>query len=688
MGDRTIRILQVEDNPGDARLVREMLKEVDLLDYSIEHVMDLTAGRERVVRGDVDVVLLDLGLPDSQGVITLEKLISDLKRIPAVIVMTGHNDKDSGMQSVQQGAQDYLVKDHVDGDSLSRSIHYALERNDAKEALQRSHDDLENKVRERTAELSQTVNSLMQEVADRERAEKTLRRSEELYRSLFDDNPSMYFKLAEDGTIISVNHFGAESLGYRVDDLVGTPVLDLFYSEDREMVQQSFLEILANPNEVVRWEFRKVCRDGHVIWVKENVRVVEDVDGERVILVVCDDISGRKQAEDEKYTLQEQLTQAQKLESIGRLAGGVAHDFNNMLTVILGHVDLALFDSAENDSLREHLEGIQQSALRSADLTRQLLAFARKQTVTPEVLNLNETIDSMFKMLRRLIGEDVGLSKRFGEELKAVRVDPGQVDQLLANLVVNAYDAIGQQRGQIVIETANVSLDEDFCAAHLEGVAGDHVMLSVRDDGCGMDLETQAKIFEPFFTTKGVGEGTGLGLATIYGIVKQNKGMIDVESELGEGTTFRIYLPAHKKESVKGPVVEEATPADSGNETILLVEDEVAILNLTRVILEKQGYLVLSASTPGDALRKADEFSGPIDLLMTDVIMPEMNGRELSEAILELYPSIHCLFMSGYTADVIACQGVIDDGVNFIQKPFAMKALALKVKKALRGPNG
>ncbi|MDD2899163.1 MAG: response regulator [Desulfuromonadaceae bacterium] len=390
----------------------------------------------------------------------------------------------------------------------------------------------------------------------------------------------------------------------------------------------------------------------------------------------------RLDAEEEQVRTEAQLQQAQKMEAVGRLAGGVAHDFNNMLSVILGHAELALLGTDPSVPLYEHLTLIQNAANRSTALTRQLLAFARKQTIVPKVLDLNDAVSGMLKMLQRLIGEDIRLTWQPGTELWQVKVDPSQIDQILANLSVNARDAIADV-GMITIETGNCTFDENNHADHPEILAGDYVWISVNDNGCGIDNETQAHIFEPFFTTKAPGEGTGLGLATVFGIVKQNKGFINVYSEPGMGAAFKIYIPRYlgRDEHTTSESVEIQIPR--GNETILVVEDEPAILNMTKRILEKQGYTVATANTPGEAVRLAKEYSGGFQLLVTDVIMPEMNGRDLAKTLLLQHPNIRCLFMSGYTADVIAHHGVLDEGVHFIQKPFSLSGLAVKVREIL-----
>jgi signal transduction histidine kinase/CheY-like chemotaxis protein len=429
-----------------------------------------------------------------------------------------------------------------------------------------------------------------------------------------------------------------------------------------------------------------ICRSdtSEPVWVQCNSAPVLDADGNlQQVIVSFSDITERKQAAEEKLRLEGQLQQAQKMESVGRLAGGVAHDFNNMLCVILGHAELGLMRLDPSHPVCADLQEISKTAQRSADLTRQLLAFARKQTIAPKVIDLNETVAGMLKMLQRLIGEDIELLWQPSADLWQVKMDPSQLDQSLANLCVNARDAI-ENTGRITIETENSSIDAEYCAANPEATPGNYVRLTVSDDGSGMDRETLLHIFEPFYTTKEQGKGTGLGLATVYGIVKQNKGFISIYSEPGQGTTFSVYLPRDAGErGTLAATGDQAAAVPHGRETILLVEDEPAILNIALLMLEKQGYTVLAASTPGEAIRMAREYPGNIQMLMTDVIMPEMNGRDLAKNILSLYPRVKRLFMSGYTADVIAHHGVLDEGVHFIQKPFSLPTMAAKVRMVL-----
>jgi signal transduction histidine kinase/CheY-like chemotaxis protein len=399
------------------------------------------------------------------------------------------------------------------------------------------------------------------------------------------------------------------------------------------------------------------------------------------------DITERRKAEAEREKLVIQLQQAQKMESVGRLAGGVAHDFNNMLGVILGYTDLSLAKMEADHPLARNLVQIRKAAERSANLTRQLLAFARKQTVAPRILDINAVVAGMMGMLERLIGENIELVWTPGDGVWPVLIDPSQVDQILANLCVNSRDAIAD-KGRITIETRNIVIDAAYALVNSEAKAGEYICLSVGDNGCGMDKETQGHLFEPFFTTKAPGKGTGLGLATLYGIVRQNNGFINVSSWLGQGTVVKVYLPRHHKALEVSDDLSAVDSVPLGQGTVLVTEDEPAILELTGLMLQQLGYRVLSAATPGQAIEIARMHPGKIDLLITDVVMPEMNGRDLAKNLLSLYPHLRRLFMSGYTADVIAHHGVLDEGVNFIQKPFTIDELAARVAEVMKTGRG
>ncbi len=514
---------------------------------------------------------------------------------------------------------------------------------------------------------------------------QALRESEEKYKFLVENTCDIIwiFDLAT-----MTYSFGSASLervlGYTPDEATGLPLTDIFLPESRKAVQEEFRKVIREGvSDRVLMEAEHIAKDGRRVWMEINAMVQRDEGGHIVAFTgVSRDISDRKRAETEREKLQAQLLQAQKMESVGRLAGGVAHDFNNMLGVILGHTEMALERTENNGGIYSDLKEIQQAAQRSADLTRQLLTFARRQVIEPRILNLNKTVKRMISMLQRLIGEDIDLVWKPGAFLWMVKMDPSQLDQILANLCVNARDAIAGV-GKVTIETGMKTFDHEYCEAHPGFVPGDFVLLEVSDDGCGMDKETLKNLFEPFFTTKETGKGTGLGLAIIYGIIKQNNGFINVYSEPGQGSSFKIYLPRCLSAEETSSVSTAGAPTPGGTETILLVEDEPAILRMTRMMLERKGYVVLSAGTPAEAIRVAEKYEGKIQLLMTDVVMPGMNGRDLSLHLRSLYPDLKHLFMSGYTANIIAHQGILDEGVAFIQKPFSMKDLAEKVREVL-----
>ncbi|MCA1793556.1 MAG: PAS domain S-box protein, partial [Desulfobacteraceae bacterium] len=476
-----------------------------------------------------------------------------------------------------------------------------------------------------------------------------------------------------DYRFLDVNPAFERMTGLKAQEIVGKTILEILPGTERHWIE--LYGKVSQTGEAAFFENYHADLNMHF-----EVTAFRPAPGQ--FACIFSDITMRKQAEAEREKIQAQLTQAQKMESVGRLAGGVAHDFNNMLGVILGHTELALLRTDDKQKLCSDLKEIQNAAKRSADITKQLLAFARKEIISPKKIDLNDTVESMMNMLRRLIGEDLDLVWKPGAHLWPVKMDPTQIDQILANLCVNARDAISGV-GKLTIETGKKTFDQEYCNDHPGFIPGDFVLLAVSDDGSGMDKETLDNLFEPFFTTKEVGKGTGLGLATVYGIVKQNNGFINVYSEPGQGSTFRIYLPRVVADEDTAKAVPEKKAAVGGTETILLVEDEPTILRMTRMMLERKGYSVLPAATPAEAIDLAKAHADKIHLLMSDVVMPEMNGRDLAGQISALYPDIGLLFMSGYTAEVIAHQGVLDDGVAFIQKPFSMADMTAKVRNIL-----
>ncbi len=533
----------------------------------------------------------------------------------------------------------------------------------------------EEQVRALLAESNQSRQALLGILEDQTRAEADRRR----LTAAIEQSAEIVVVTDPQGVIQYVNPAFEAATGFSREEAIGQTPRILKSGKQDDAFYQALWKTLSG-GKTWRGRFINRRKDGALYSEDALISPVCDPAG-RIInyVAVKHDIT-------EHLRLSEQLQQSQKMDSIGRLAGGVAHDFNNMLGVILGHTEIAMERGGADHPLRADLVEIRKAAERSAALTRQLLAFARRQTVTPKVLDLNETVDGMLKMLRRLIGENIDLLWQPKARLWPVKIDPSQIDQILANLCVNARDAISGV-GQITIETANVSLDAARAALCSGAAPGDYVRLDVRDNGCGMDAETISHIFEPFFSTKETGAGIGLGLATVYGIVQQNNGFIQVQSEPGRGTAFHIHLPRHRGAAESPPHKGSASaPLARSSETILLVEDEPAILKIAAQMIEGLGYTVMKASSPAEALRLAKTHADHLHLLMTDVVMPEMNGRDLAKKILAIQPHLKCLFMSGYTADVIARNGVLEKGVHFIEKPFLKHTLAAQIREALDSP--
>jgi PAS domain S-box-containing protein len=531
------------------------------------------------------------------------------------------------------------------------------------------------------------IDGIVEDINSRKMAEEAQRESQKFRKRIFESSmipiAVMDYKTSAfidcNPAATSIYRFSsmAETLGKTLLDVSAPMQYDGTPSPEKA---RYYIEKAITEGMVV-FDWRHQRPDGE-IWDAE-VHLMSFTSGERQLLqFTLKDITERKWAEKEKENLRSQLFQAQKMEAVGHLAGGIAHDFNNMLSVVLGNIELAMMELSPDENIRHKLKDVQDAARRSSNMVRQLLAFARKQTINPIVMDINDTIAGMLKVLRRLIGEDIDLAWIPGHEAHKVKIDPSQIDQILANLLVNAQDAIDGV-GRVTIETDSVEIDKAYCAGHAGFVPGSYVMLAVSDNGYGMDRNTLEQIFEPFFTTKAASRGTGLGLATVYGIVKQNNGFINVYSELSEGTTFKIYLPV-----IETPVkqtefdVEEQTPP-KGIETVLIVEDDEAILMMAQTILSQLGYTVITAKKPDKAIELVQTYNGKIDLLLTDVIMPLMNGRELAERFESIMPGIRCLYMSGYTANVIVHHGVLEDGVWFLPKPFSISDLARKVREAL-----
>lgn len=530
---------------------------------------------------------------------------------------------------------------------------------------------------------------LEKEISERKRVEEGLRESEERYRFLAEKMADIVWTLDLEFHTTYVSPSVEDVLGFTPEEWMNQTLEEMVAPDSLRRIQAVFIGELqremdsgGDPDRTLTIEVEYNRKDGSTLWMENSVKTIRSPSGALTGMYgVSRDISARIAAEEERERLQAQLVQAQKMESVGRLAGGVAHDFNNALTVILGHTELALKQVPPSQQLHADLEQVRNAAESSAALTRQLLAFARKQTIRPQILDLNSTVESMLEMLRRLIGENIDLAWMPGDDLWPVEIDPGQIDQMLANLCVNARDAITGV-GRISIDTGNTTLDRAYCDDHAGAVPGEYVILSVKDDGRGMEEEVIEHIFEPFFTTKEIGHGTGLGMATVYGIMKQNNGFIYVLSEPDEGTAIQLFLP---RADCTTEIHDQRTidiPAGHG-ETILLVEDNQSVRDLTNVLLKRLGYETLSAGTPVDALHIVQTHPGEIHLMLTDVVMPGMNGQDLVERVWDARPGMRCLFMSGYATSIITHPGMLDSGVGFLNKPFSMQELADKIRETL-----
>ncbi|MDZ4859286.1 MAG: PAS domain S-box protein [Candidatus Hydrogenedentes bacterium] len=521
--------------------------------------------------------------------------------------------------------------------------------------------------------ITETI-GLMQDITDRKREEEVLSRNERYFRALTENAQDLITVLNFDGTIRYESPSITGILGYQPNELTGRNVFELVHPDDRVRILKTFTEALRSPELSRSMRFRCMHKNG--TWktlesVGRSMMSDPDIEG---AVINSRDIT-------ERETLEQQLLHSQKMEGIGRLAGGVAHDFNNLLTAIMGYCDFALESIPEGSKVRGQIEQVTHAAQRAAELTRQLLAFARKQIVEPRNTNLNTLTLNLEKLLRRLIGEDIDLVTFPSADPAIVCIDPGQFEQVVVNLAVNARDAM-LDGGKLTLEIEHVVLDDDYAKYHPDVTPGDYVMLAMSDTGMGMPEEIRRHIFEPFFTTKEDGKGTGLGLATCYGIVKQVGGHIWVYSEPGNGTTFKIYLPRVSGEAAnitRAP----ARPAAGGNETILLVEDEPMVRAITCQTLIERGYTVLEASDGQSALGLAANYHGAIDLLLTDVVMPKISGRELAEQLRMKHRDLKVLYMSGYTEDAIVHHGVLEQGISFLPKPFAPEALARKVRFVL-----
>ncbi len=640
---QALRVLVVEDRTEDAELaIRELRRAA--LNCETRRVDNADAFRRALGEFRPDIVLADYTVPGFGGMAALEILKTEAPAIPLIIV-TGSLDEETAAECIKAGAADYVLKTNLLrlGPAISGALAYA------------------------------------QSQADKQVAESALRISERRFRALVEESWDAVALFAGDGTILYGSPATTRLLGYDLTEFVGRNAMELIHPDDRAGVLVRLQETMAAPRARVHVAARVRHKNGSWRYLEGVFTNLIDDPSVGAIVNNYRDVTDRR-------ILEEQVLLSQKMEAIGRLAGGVAHDFNNILTAIGGYSDLLLADLPPDDRRRHDVEEIHQATQRAATLTQQLLAFSRRQVLQPKVISLNALVPNIEKMLRRLIGEDILFATVLHPSLGNVRADPGQLEQVIVNLAVNARDAM-PDGGRLTIETRNVELDEAYTAEHPAVKPGRYVLLAVTDTGVGMDEETKARIFEPFFTTKVRGKGTGLGLATVYGIVQQTGGHIWPYSEPGRGTTMRVYLP--RVDAPADPIEHPRDVAPEtlrGSETILVVEDEAPVRTVTRQLLERNGYTVLEAPDGPTALALVDGKAGNrhIDLLLTDVIMPGMSGRELAAQLNARRPNVRVLFMSGYTDDAVVRHGMLEPGLAYLEKPFRPTALLREVRGVLR----
>jgi signal transduction histidine kinase/DNA-binding response OmpR family regulator len=641
VAEQPVRILYVDDYPLDRELVRDAL-EKENGGFQVTEAASRSEFEARLAEGNYDLVLTDFNILGFEGLQVISVVQAKNPRIPVVIV-TGTGSEEVAVEAMKRGAADYVIKTPHHIQRLPRTIRAAIER----KRLQDEREQAEKALRESEGRYHSLYASMSEGVA--------------LHEILYDESGSPC-----DYRILDFNPAFGSIFGLAREHTLGRKASEIFETEALSYLDTYAKVVTSGQSATFQATFESVEKSF-------QISVFSPADGKFATLF--EDIS-------ERLRLEAQLFQAQRLESIGRLAGGVAHDFNNLLTAITGYSQMLLLQIEAQNPMRGKLDLIKKAADRASALTGQLLAFSRKQLLQPQVLELNALIANIDKMLRRIIGEDIELVTMFGPNIGRIKADPTQLEQVMLNLVVNARDAMSNG-GKIVVETSSVELDDAYARRHVGVVPGRYVMLAVSDKGCGMDAEVLKHIFEPFYTTKKKGKGTGLGLSTVYGIVKQSGGNIWVYSETGQGTSFKIYLPEVEDAVEETKTEESRAEVSGGKETVLLAEDEEFVRNFVKDVLQKYGYTVLEAQHGSEALRIGLQHSGPIHLLLTDVVMPRMSGQQLAKQMATLRPTVKVLYMSGYTESAIVHHGVLDSNAPFVQKPFTGEALARRVREVL-----
>ncbi len=634
-----LRILLVDDDEDDYVVTRSFLVEIGNGDYDLEWVDCYERALEVIRDARHDVYLLDYRLGRQNG---LELLLEAQKmgcRAP-IILLTGQGDRELDVAVMKAGGSDYLIKGQFEAPLLERSIRYAIERR---------------------------------------RAEENLRESEKRFRALVEKSSDSIVLLDAEGVMVYAGPSSRRVIGYDQKELADRSFLDLVHAEDVENVRQVLLRLAGRAGGTETLRYRLKQPNSGWLWVETVATNLLEEPGVRAIVTNTRDIT-------ERHQLELQLLQSQKMEAVGQLAAGVAHDFNNILTIIQGHANLVLAASLCTGEMADSLQEVSAAAERAANLTRQLLTFSRKQVMQSQPINLNQIIAQVSKMLTRTLSEDIKLELHQAADLPLVQGDSSMIEQIIINLALNARDAM-TNGGKLSVATRFCEIEPAAAKAHADARVGPFVALRIQDSGCGMDSATLEHIFEPFFTTKEVGKGSGLGLATVYGIVQQHHGWIDVSSELGRGTSFEIFFPAADQAAVSA--ADQASPAtvEGGRETILVVEDEPVLRELVREVLQRYGYRILDAGTGAESLEIWDKHAHEIDLLLTDMKMPEgISGPDLAKRLSRDRKDLKVIYTSGYSADSAGHDLVLREGINFLSKPYHPSTLAMAVRSCLDQP--
>jgi two-component system cell cycle sensor histidine kinase/response regulator CckA len=674
MVERPIRVLLIEDNPFDVRIIQDILSQAEGTPFEITAAARLSEGLNHLNTGGFDVLLLDLNLPDQKGLSSLGKILSIDKKLP-IIIISGIGDEKTALDALKKGAQDYFVKGNLDGRVVTRSIRYAIERNRIEEELKRAREELELRVKERTAQLVRLNEELKKENIDRTRAEDVMRESEEKWRNLFENSIEAVFTMNLKGRIASANDAALALTEYSREELIGKSSLVFIRHDVRRFLREAMVHLYRTDQPIVNLAYAIITKSGRERAVEGYINVIKKENRTVGFVGTLRDITDKKR-------LAEQLLQVQKMEAVASLAGGMAHNFNNILVGIMGYAEYLLSKKDADDPDYKALSIIHEGTHRASELTRQLLSSARTGQFNPEKINLNDVVRKALPLIQGTFTKSIEIKTELAADLDPVEGDAGQLEQSLLNLCINARDAM-PSGGLIAIETKNQRLDEAFVKDHIEAGEGDYIVVSVSDTGNGIPPSVRGRIFEPFFTTKEERGGTGMGLCSVYGIVKNHKGMITVASEVKKGSAFTLYFPSARKKG-DGSLLSRGKKIKGESELILLIDDEPVVREMWGDFLNMLGYRVITARDGKEGVALVEQRRDEIDLVILDLIMPRLGGRETLVKIREIKPDIKVIITSGYTEYEKVKEMLGEKTVGFIPKPSRLEEISHKIREVLQ----